>query len=329
MQFAADRASRHSNRVTVAHALVLTLLTLPCAASAQAGSPTSELPIEWRAPESCPDEQALIRRLDALLGEEPRDLGKLSSVRGVVRETPGGKQLTLDVEESGQHSTRQFEARDCVDLIDAAALAIALALHGESAPPPAAEPAPISEAPARELDAQPPAPAPRPLGWSLAAEAAVDSGALPELALGVAARARVLFGAWSVDGHGLFLPSQSVALGNAEAVAFSLLVGGVRSCRQLLERAVHVAACGSLEAGQFRATGDHLQPSRTLKDLWLAAGGGGEAQARIGGGVWLQIRLEPVVPFGRKRYAVDDTQVVHAAAALDWRFYVGLSLNGQ
>jgi hypothetical protein len=72
-----------------------------------------------------------------------------------------------------------------------------------------------------------------------------------------------------------------------------------------------------------------LQPSRTLKDLWLAAGGGVESQARVGGDVWLQLRLEPVVPLGRKRYAVDATQVVHTPAALDLRFYLGLSVTGQ
>jgi len=317
--------------VTVARALVpMLLLALARAAAAQTASPASELPIEWQAPESCPDRQALIRRLGALLGEAPRDLGTLSGVRAVVQETRTGKQLTLEVEESGQHSTREFQARDCVDLVDAAALAIGLALHDGPGRQPAASPPPSSaDAPAIELDARPPTPEPEPrrLGWSLGAEAALDSGALPELAPGVGAQARLLFGGWSVDAHGLFLPGQRVALGNAEAVAFTLLVGGARACRQLFEGAVLVAACGSLEAGQFRATGANLQPARTLKDLWLAAGGGIEAQARVGGDVWLQLRLEPVVPFARKRYAVDTTQIVHAPAALDLRFYVGLSVS--
>jgi len=201
--------------VTVARALVpMLLLALARAAAAQTASPASELPIEWQAPESCPDRQALIRRLGALLGEAPRDLGTLSGVRAVVQETRTGKQLTLEVEESGQHSTREFQARDCVDLVDAAALAIGLALHDGPGRQPAASPPPSSaDAPAIELDARPPTPEPEPrrLGWSLGAEAALDSGALPELAPGVGAQARLLFGGWSVDAHGLFLPGQRVA----------------------------------------------------------------------------------------------------------------------
>jgi hypothetical protein len=313
--------------VAVARPLAFTLLlALAGSASAQAASAASELPIEWQAPESCPDAQALTRRLGALLGETPSHLGKLSSVRAVVQETPSGKQLTLDVEESGQHTSRQFESGDCSDLIDAAALAIALALHGEAAPP--VEPLASSAAPPRELDTNPPGPEPSPWGWSLAAEAALDSGALPALAPGAGARARLLLGAWSVDGHALFLLNQRVALGNAEAVDFGLFVAGTRVCRDVLERAVHLAACATVEAGRFHASGAHLPTSRALADLWLAAGGGIEAEARAGGEVWLQFRLEPVVPLDRKRYAVDGSQVVHTPAALDLRFYLGLSVNG-
>jgi hypothetical protein len=86
-------------------------------------------PIEWEAPEGCPGVQVVHEELQRALGHELGELGGLSRVRGAIVAEAAGYRLTLEVSDAGRRSLRFIHAERCQDLANAAALAIALAIH--------------------------------------------------------------------------------------------------------------------------------------------------------------------------------------------------------
>lgn len=300
-------------------------------------SPLAAAPsrIEWEAPASCPDKRALNERLSALLGHEPTPLGGVTEVRGVVARAGLELRLTLEIAEEGRRSARVFVAQDCADLLEAAALAIALAAHGEPAPEErSAVPAEV-ERPAAERVATPSVvdglepTAEADLRGSVGAEAVLDFGALPSPAPGLAVEARAHFGAWALGIGGAFLPKQRLGVGSSEYVEFGLLVAGLHACRTLLSGPWSLDACVGFEAGQLSARGPEPAPARQVDDLWLAPGAGLGASRRLLGDLQLRLRVEAVMPLLRKQYAVNETEAVHAPAAIDPRLFLGLAIGAH
>jgi hypothetical protein len=306
------------------------LAALGGASSVAAASST----IEWDAPAVCPDTQALHERLSTLLGHDSTELGRVTEVRGVVTRAGLELRLTLELSENGRRSSRVFVAQDCADLLEAAALAISLAAHGEPAPLESGAVAPETEQAAEpttspsmrdELDAT----AEPDLSASVGAEAVLDFGALPSPAPGVALDARVHFGAWALGVGASFLPRQRLGVGGAEYVEFGLLVAGLHACRALLSGPWGIDACVGFEAGQLSARGPEPAPARQVKDLWLAPAAGVGVSRELLGDLQLRLRAEPVMPLLRKQYAVNETEAVHAPAAIDLRLFVGLAIGAH
>jgi hypothetical protein len=289
--------------------------------------------IEWDAPAACRGALDVYGRLSSVLGEEPETLGRLSHVRGSVVQTPKGYRLVLETLEQGRRSSRLFEAASCDDLVDAAALAIALAmapdtpLAGSSADP---EPASDLEQSTIPLDsapsgANPPSTAPR-LRAFASANALIEYGALPRLGMGVAVSGGARLGALSFGAYGVLLASERLRVAPAQNVEFDLSLGGLRACYALFERAPRLDACAAFEAGRFNALGLSLAPAREAHDLWAAAGGALQAEWPLSGALGIQLRAEPMLPLIRKQYTVNGSESVHAPAALSSRLYLGLTL---
>jgi hypothetical protein len=273
-----------------------------------------------------------------VLGYEPETLGKLSQVRGSVVRTPTGYRLVLEAFERGRRSSRSFEAASCDDLGDAAALAIALAMAppgtGAAQPSAASAASGAAEAAPTVAEEAPRAGLPAASGeaWRVrgfaGASAVVESGALPRPAPGVAIAGGVRLGAVSLGGYGVLLGSQQRRVAPAQSVQFDLLFAGVRGCYALLERALELDACASLEAGRMRALGLNLDPAQNLTDPWLAPGAALAARWPFAGSVALELRVEPTLPLLRKEYTVNGSESVHAAAVVSSRLYLGLTLIG-
>jgi len=320
---------------------LLALLALSVVSAAGAAS-TASL-IEWEAPEACSGALDVHARLSALLGHEPESLGTLSRVRGSVVQTAHGYRLVLETFEQGRRSSRLFEAASCDDLVDAATLAIALAMAPD--PPlaspgavPAASSAPplltpgesavsvgVSEGRGEsELRATGTASAgPRAFA---AAEAVVEYGALPQLATGLSVAGGAQVGALSFGAYGVLLGSEELSVAPAQTAQFELLFGGVRACYALLSAAPRLDACLAWEMGRFSARGLELAPSREVQDLWLAPGAGLQAQWPLSGGLGIELRAESMLPLNRKQYTVNKSESVHAPALLSSRVYLGLTL---
>jgi hypothetical protein len=301
-------------------------------------------PIEWEAPDGCPSTQAVYDELQRALGHEPRELGQLSRVRGTIVPEPTGYRLTLEVSDSGRRSLRSIHAEHCEDLANAAALAIALAVHagpGASDAGPAAEAAGVSLEPGAAAPPAEPAPLDRgdrrggsapgelsTVSWSAGAHALLDVGALPDPALGLSIVARARLASFELDVHGALLPTQSLPVGDGESIDLGLMAAGLRGCLRVLERSFVAAACFGGEAGRFTARGVGLTPQREASDVWLAVGPALLARTSFVGPLQLEFLAEPLLPLLEKRYAVNEIDVVHTPSVVDVRLQLGLIIIG-
>jgi hypothetical protein len=297
-------------------------------------------PIDWEAPDGCPGVQVVHEELQRALGHELGELGGLSRVRGAIVADSTGYRLTLEVSDGGRRSSRSIHAERCQDLANAAALAIALAVHarpGASADAPGAEAPgvaessaaapPIERVPSDRTSADTGAGEPMTISWSAGANAVLDVGALPDPQVGVGVLARGRFASLELDVHGLFLPNQAVAVGNGESVELGLMAAGLRACLRWLERGLVASACLGGEVGQFTARGVGLTPTREALDVWLGVGPALLARTSFAGPLQLELLAESVLPLARKQYAVNETDAVHSPSAVDVRFQVGLIIG--
>jgi hypothetical protein len=317
----------------VAHAPACTLLAvsglaLSLASSARASDEVS-LRIAWDAPEDCPGARALDARLRETLGGDPAELGRLGLVQARVEREPSGYRLTLAVHDGGRVSERVFDAAACADLVEAAAVAITLALQA----PLASTPEPASEPRAPEpRDQAPPAEPERAHGalrWSLGAGAVLDVGSLPSPAPGLGVQGRASLGAWSLAPYGVLLASQREAVRAGGQVELGLWLAGLRGCYTVLAGTLGFAACAAFEAGRFHAQGVALSPGRSVNDPWLAPAVGLDAGWELSRALRLSVGLDAVAPLLRKQYAVNVNENVHAPSALSGRFWLGLSFMGD
>jgi hypothetical protein len=308
--------------------------------------PLAAAPIEWEAPEGCPDRDAVLEGLRQALGVQVIGLGRVSRVRAVVvadtaAATPRYR-LALELVDGARRSTRSFEAEHCEDLARTAALAISLAVHQSSAANESATPSgressvhegaatPLSSPPHRDAELEPGLngdDAAAPWWWSAGANAVLDVGALPEPAIGIGLEARAGFGPLELDVHALLLPRQRSSVGLNDAVELGLMAAGLRACLRVLDRAVVIAGCVAAEAGQFTAEGVGLDPGRSVHDPWLAAGPAALARTAFDGPLQLEFLAEPLLPLARKQYAVDGTDIVHSPSVVNVRLQLGLIIG--
>jgi hypothetical protein len=291
--------------------------------------------VEWDAPEGCAGALEVHARSSRLLGYEPDTLGKLSRIRGSVVRTAQGYRLVLEAFEHDRRSSRVFEAASCDDLVDTAALAIALAIAPEQTaagtpePPRGAGPADaLSSAPSSSGDAAGAGSGAPSLRGFAAADALVESGALPRPSPGVAVRAGVLLGALSLAAQGALFGAQTLGVAPDQNVEFELLAAGVRGCWRLRETPPRLNACAGAEAGRYRGIGLGLTPARQVRDLWLAAGAALDAEWPLGPALAVELRAEPMLPLLRKQYTVNGRDDVHAPDVVSARLYLGLILTG-
>lgn len=315
----------------------LTAVALLLAPAAQAAA--SAL-VEWEAPEACPSATDVFERLSASLGYEPQTLGKLSRVRGNVVPSTHGYRLSLEVDESGRRSSRWLEAPSCEDLVDAAVLAITLALAPENAAPRAVASGSAgaatddATATARQTDARSaPASAPdaasggAPVRGVASLGMVAELGALPDPALGVTVSAGAEWPAWSLEAYGASFGGQRVAARPDQYVELELNVAGLRGCRRWLQQPFALDTCGELEAGRWEAFGVDLLAARRARELWLAPGVALAASIELIPGLTLQLRSDGVLPLTRRRYIVNENEEVHTPGAVSWRFTAGLSIS--
>lgn len=333
---------------------------LPAARAAEDASAAAPR-VTWRAPASCPDEAAVTSRLRDTLGTELASFGRDWQVQGQVQRAAEGQwRLVLELREPQQPSTvaarqRVLHARRCADLVEAAAVAVALALgdarevaasaDSPAAAPPAAPsppapspPTPPGDAPADganpgiDLAGSEAAPLTRaalPKSLNASLEALLDTASVSGPALGGSLAVGGWLGDFALDAHAVWLPAREEEIGAGQSAEFALLAAGARLCARLWGSAqgLSLAGCGGMEVGRFSAESHGLVAAGQTQDPWLAPSLGVDLRGHFLGPLAARSRLELLAPLRRQEYRVDLSEPVHEIPALTVRWSLGFEAD--
>lgn len=329
------------------------------APSAAAAESDDDVRIAWDAPPGCPDREAIVRRVSDALADAPPGLGAGWQVHGRVQPArASGWVLSLELRsphaaDGASPAERVLTARDCDDLGEAAAVAIAIALDdasegqaGEATP----GPAPSDAAPVRAKPVEDGPLAPReasadavsdqagdaelagertrqPVRLAVAVDGVLDSASLGGLGWGASLELSGWWRRFGVAGYGLWLAPRATELGSGQQAEFSLLGGGLRVCYRAPADWLWVSPCVGAEVASLSANSDGLRAGRDIQDLWLAGSVGVAFGSRVLDALGLHSRVELVLPTGRQEYLVDD-EVVHRVPAATLRWLIGIDAGG-
>jgi hypothetical protein len=269
------------------------LLAAPRAAAQDGGEPIS---LRYRAPSTCPDQDAFLARLRerAPLARPASSAERARVVEITIEAGAPGSRGTLRITDlDGRHAAREVTAVDCADVVQALALIAAIALDpkaGAKAAPdaPASRPpspgvagvAPGPPPPARhrgDEDATMPAPPPgTPVRISVGPQLAAVWAAAPQALAGIR-----LFGEVAAPGDGVLRPSARVSVMRTLATAdgasptaarFQLTTARMDGCLVGWPGLVRVSPCALFEAGVLDATGEQVRDRRTFSAPWLTLG---------------------------------------------------------
>jgi hypothetical protein len=325
---------------------------------AVAAEPVAVSSFEWSAPAGCPAAAAVRKSLAELIELDRARWDRFESIRGRVSRGSTGWQLELRFAARARTQTRRFEARDCADLGELAALTLALALDpdsqgwqslerqgladtgfehstdadaGDVGAAPLSTPTPSSDplvsrntAPEDEAPALGPAVngAASRTHLEIGAGGVLDPTTLGAASFGASVWADASRGRWSAGAYGDWLPFGSVGVASRD-VTFALAVAGLRAC---YASSPGLRWCPELEVGVLSASGSELEDGRSVRDLWLAPGGSAELTVPAAGALSLVARISLVAPLLRGRYLVNEDEPLHQPPALALRLTLGVSL---
>lgn len=253
------------------------------------------LALSWTAPESCPDEAALRARVVQMTGEEAARTASLSAHATARQEGPERWSLSLELVGPSGAGRRELSAPRCEELMEAAALVVAIAVDPQAALSSAAAPQeevvptppPVSEAEGTGEDGHVDEDMSESAGAEAPAAASVEEpAAAPELTptaspgrarrvqVGVRAAAGVSFArlaprtgaavslmlsvggrGWRAELGGLYTPP--VTGGPSPEIGGVFQAGAVvlRGCPSLRRGTIEVPLCAGLQVGAMEGRG--------------------------------------------------------------------------
>lgn len=315
--------------------------------------------LEWSAPPSCPDREAVLARVDALVpGERPR--GSSPAARGTMvargKVVEHADRWSLELSVGGE--SRRMQAGECETLVDVTALVVAIELDSlatiaalpvtRPVTPSPVMPSPVAAVPpvpsvdtSEARPARPPAVAPlrapRPPTWpsrsrapglALGLHTGVGVGGLPSPSplLGGSVvlawpRFRVMALAESWPRQVALYPNQAIG------AALGLGAAGLRACPVLHSGRVEVPLCAGTWVGGLRGEGRGVERSRAVTDVWAAV----ELEPGVAFAprpmVALRLGVAGLATVRRPAYLLGERPVLYRAPAAGARITLALELR--
>lgn len=276
--------------------------------------------LDWEAPADCPDRAHVLGEIERLLGHPPETsvAQPLAAHASVTSTERGSWQLQLETITRDGSETRTMDGPTCLEVADATALILAMAIDPEAIRLPSASSSPMdaSLAPssARAMPSAAPAPLeaspapdpsrhaapittmtapPRARPWHVTVRTSVgtdigtfaQAGAATHFALGM------LFFRWRVEGSVTYWFPQftPLALSSMEGGTLSMYEAGLRGCFSLARATIaDLEACVRVDFGSMVGTGQGVPFPTTGSALWAGAMAG--AGAGLNPVAWLSIR---------------------------------------
>jgi hypothetical protein len=284
--------------------------------------------LRWLSPPDCTNRAAVQQEVERLVGRPLAAAQAIAFDVVVQRSHEQRVTVTLRAQRRGseQSKTRELTAGSCREAEDLAAIAIAMAITGEDesgeAPPQVRASSDVEQPPAPSRP--PPAP-PAPVPWSLGlgVAAAIDYGALPELAVGVEGGVAVDHGMFRVLALGAYFGRQKVLLPQGYGGEFRLALGGLLGCLQRDVGRVWLAGCAGGELGVIKAEGIGLEDPRLGDGRWSAVRAELALDWKFSPSLRLATRVGLSVPIARPEFVVEHTETVHSVAPVTLRALLG------
>jgi hypothetical protein len=193
------------------------------------------------------------------------------------------------------------------------------------APSPPPPPPDRSPRPSPELVASPPAAddAPAP-GWLVAAGAALDAGALPDVAVGLQAGAGITWRPIRVELAGTYWIAQQTRVGGGKGADVSFASGSLGAGLAFAVGPFELGPAAGVELGRIHAEAFGVSNPGEATVLWAAATAGALAGWSFEPPLALRLGIEAVVPFKRPRWVIEGVGAVDQPGPVGGRARLGL-----
>jgi hypothetical protein len=227
--------------------------------------------LHWDAPEGCPDVHALERESEQTLGEPLANYPL--NVVGSVKQEADQLTLSLRITLPAQAETRErsLQAASCDELLQAAAVAIALAAAESGEQPKEVQQNTEREPPPRAATVeQPILSGPMRLELSAAGKAAI--GALPATAVGGELQLAWMQGWLRLGLAATWFPERSMQLTSTLPATFGMYFAELLLCGQYQLARAYLFGCATGALGRMRAHLDGPSAARIETTAWRALG---------------------------------------------------------
>ncbi len=294
---------------------------------------------------SCINLDELSFRVERALGQPLPAVGKAKFLVRIEGTRTDYRAHIESVDGAGRAlaGARSLEARSCDELTEALALAVALAI-GQDGAPPASVPALATLAPSTERAVATGIPDARPAdvsshsrvsGPALGGSAWVvgDTGTLPGLGIGVGLGVELRWPSFALRALGTLLPEREgtvqAPVPDARGVSIGLLAAGVLACVPvaLSPGALRLALCAGAELGELSGSGTGVSSPHHQRTLWSAVRFDADARwALPGTPLGLDLLVTAAAPLSRDEFILRNIGSVHRPASVVGRVGLGLSL---
>lgn len=309
----------------------------------------AELVLSWPSMPACPEASWVEQRIRERLGRplDDRAFRSLEASAAILTKEHGWT-LILHLRQDDRDGTREMSASNCVDLGEAAALVVALAIDPNAAaqaqtqPPDApsndAAPRPSDDASNDEEPARPqPSPKPKPATPNPRPVRAyvglmLDVGSLPSSSVGPVAAIGYQWRRYRAELAGTWLPPRASS-GEVGRVTVSMWAIAPTGCAELFGRTMLVlSTCASFELGRSVGKGRQLQQSVQAGSLHAAGTLGLRLLVPVVANAALVGESAALVPFLRTRFVSVDTNEqepapLHESAKLALRARLAMELR--
>lgn len=320
---------------------------------------SADVELVWSALPGCPREAAVRAEIERLVGHA---LGAgadapLHAAAWVTHDQRGWRARIAITGDGDGPREREIEGETCAQVADAAAVIVALAIDpavGSSltARPPAPSSPPPPPLPRPPLLLPPPAAAPpglavpqpalppvsrsspgrstsRSFGLGIKAAGGVDllSFSTPAIGFGVGGFLSLSRNRIELFATGWLPEVASMPRRPYVGAEVSLLVGGARYCRTLVEGTIGLAGCGGIELGAMTATSFGVTARGSGSSFWLAPGLGIVGLLNPSRRYTLSFELAGLTPSVRRSFWITGLGEVYRPPELTVRAVVGAEVT--
>ena len=295
-----------------------------------------DVSIRWSAPASCPDGEALRRRVMALVGP-----GVALAANVGVTESAGRVRAELEVRVRRLMGKRVLEAASCEELAESVAVVLAMSAMAEPPPPRRPLRSSLRRPPRarRRWRLLPPSSRRRPLRVRRACVSPCSARLTSELSLappsapGFAPRSRSVMGSRSASAvtSGSIQNAVAPGLSPQQGARFTFFSADATGCYALpVHFAVEISPCAIAELAYMTATGETTGPPESPTALWLGLGVGALARWELTRAFALTFELDALVPTSGERFHINSVSgplttpyIVHTVGAVTARAHFG------